>query len=58
MSASPETLVRAYAREASPLERRGDGGPGQLPSGARILALDAEGRARAAVETYRALPPP
>src|SRR6185437_16577838 len=55
---TPEKLVRAYAREATPLHGRGNGGPAQLPSGALILALDVEARARAAVETYRALPTP
>ena len=55
---TPEKLVRAYAREATPLNGRGNGGPEQLPSGALILALDVEERARAVVETYRALPTP
>ena len=54
--ASPKALVRAYAREAAPLERRGDRGPDQLPSGKAILALDDHGRAAAAVATYEALP--
>ncbi len=49
-------LVSAYAREADPLHRRGDRGPEQLPSGAAILALDDEGRARAVVAAYELLP--
>jgi hypothetical protein len=53
---TPAALVAAYAREAAPLERRGDGGPEQLPSGAAILALDAHGRAAAVVAAYDALP--
>jgi len=54
--ASVEKLVRAYAKQAAPLERRGSGGPEQLPAGAAILALDVEERAQAVVATYRALP--
>ena len=53
---TPAELVAAYAREAAPLERRGEGGPEQLPAGAAILELDAAGRAAAAVAAYRALP--
>lgn len=58
MRPSAKDLVRAYVREAKPLERRGNGGPEQLPSGAAIMKLDDEGRARVVVEAYRALPPP
>jgi len=53
---SPEKLVRAYAKEAAPLERRGAGGPEQLPAGEAIMKLDDDGRARAMVEAYRILP--
>jgi hypothetical protein len=53
---TPDELVTAYAKEAAPLERRGSGGPEQLPSGARIMKLDVEGRTLAAVACYRALP--
>jgi hypothetical protein len=49
--------VRAYAKEAAPLERRGSRGPEQLPAGAEIMKLDDAGRARAVVEAYRILPP-
>ena len=55
---SAKDLVRGYVREAKSLERRGHGGPEQLPSGAVIMKLDDEGRARVIVEAYRALPPP
>jgi hypothetical protein len=56
---TPEArLVRAYAKEAAPLHRRGNGGPEQLPSGAKIMALDDGGRARAVVAAYELLPPP
>src|SRR6476620_158203 len=55
---SPEKLVRAYAKEAAPLERRGAGGPEQLPAGEAIMKLDDEGRARAMVEAYRILKTP
>lgn len=58
MARTPEALVRAYAKEAAPLHRRGDGGPEQLPSGALIMKLDDDGRARAMVEAYRILKPP
>src|SRR4051794_6250024 len=53
---TPEArLVRAYAKEAAPLHRRGDDGPEQLPSGAKILALDDGGRARVVVAAYELL---
>ena len=56
---TPEArLVRAYVKEATPLHRRGDGGPEQLPSGAKIMALDDAGRARAVVAAYELLPRP
>ena len=55
---TPEALVRAYAKQAAPLHRRGSGGPEQLPAGAEIMELDDAGRARAVVEAYRILPPP
>ena len=58
MARTPEALVRAYAKEAAPLERRGERGPEQLPAGAEIMKLDDAGRARAVVEAYRILPPP
>jgi hypothetical protein len=61
MGLSQETmvtkLVRAYAKEAAPLHRRGARGPEQLPAGAEIMKLDDAGRARAVVEAYRILPP-
>ena len=53
---SPRTLVRQYAVEANPLERRGNGGPEQLPAGKAILALDDAGRAEAVVAAYALLP--
>ena len=53
---TPTEMVAGYARESAPLERRGHGGPEQLPSGAEIMALDAEGRAEAAVACFRSLP--
>ncbi len=49
-------LVRAYVQQAHPLERRGNGGPEQLPAGAAIMKLGDAARARVAVEMYRALP--
>ena len=58
MSRTPEALVRAYAKEAAPLHRRGSRGPEQLPAGAEIMKLDDDGRARAVVEGYRILPGP
>jgi hypothetical protein len=58
MSRTPEALVRAYAKEATPLERRGSRGPEQLPAGEAIMALDDDGKARAVVEAYRILLPP
>jgi len=57
MAPSPEKLVRAYAKQAAPLHRRGSGGPEQLPAGAEIMKLDDDGKARAVVEAYRILPP-
>lgn len=57
--ADPRTaaeLVDGYVKESAPLERRGEGGPEQLPSGAAILALDAAGRTRAVVAAFRAIP--
>ena len=53
---SARDLVRQYVKQAHPLERRGNGGPEQLPAGAAIIELDDGGRARVAVEAYRALP--
>jgi hypothetical protein len=57
MAVSPEKLVRAYAKQAAPLHRRGSRGPEQLPAGDAIMKLDDDGRARAVVEAYRILPP-
>ncbi len=53
---TPKALVAAYEKEATPLERRGDGGPEQLKSGAEIMALDDASRAEAIIEAYARLP--